>query len=62
MWEKTPFENCCSNLETVRTDCIGKSKNVLSEFSRCSTVIEIYFYEIDEHFETSLVIFGGVFI
>ena len=62
MREKTPFENCCSNREVVRTDCIGKSKNILSEFSGCSNVIKIYFYEIDEHFATGLVIFGGVFI
>ena len=62
MREKTPFENCCSNLETVWKDCIGKSKNVLSEFFGCRKVIEICCYEVDEHFETSLVIFGGVFI
>ena len=62
MREKTPFENCCSNLENVRTDCIGKSKNVLSAFSGCRNVIKIYSYEIDEHFATVLVIFGGVFI
>ena len=62
MREKISFENCCSNLETVRTDCIEKSKNILSEFSGCSNVIEIYSHEIDEHFSTGLVIFGGVFI
>ena len=62
MREKTPFENCCSNLETVWIDCIGKSKNELSEFFGYRNVIEICFYEIEEHFATGLVIFGGVFI
>ena len=62
MREKTPFENCCSNMETIRTDCIGKSKNLLSEFSGCRNVIVIDSYEIDEYFATSLAIFGGVFI
>ena len=56
MREKSPFENGCSNLETDQTDCIGKSKNVLSEFFGSRTVIEICCYEIDEYFETGLVI------
>ena len=62
MREKSPFQNCCSNLETVRTECIGKSKNKLSKFFGCRTIIEICSYEIDEYFSTGLVIFGGVFI
>ena len=62
MREKSPFENCCTNLETVWIDCVGKYKNILSEFSGCRNVIEICSYEIDEHFATRLVIFEGVFI
>ena len=62
MREKTPFENCCSNLETVRTDCVEKSRNVLSEFSRCRIVFEICSYETNEYFGTGFVIFGRVFI
>ena len=62
MREKTPFENCCSNLETVRTDCVGNFKNKLSAFSGCMTVFKFCSYEFDEHFPTGLVICGGVFI
>ena len=62
MRDKTPFENCCSNLEMFRADCVEKSKNVLSEFFGCRNDFEMCSYEIDECFTTILVIFGGVFI
>ena len=62
MREKTPSEYCCSNLEMFRTDCVEKSKNILSEFFGCKIIFGICFYEIDERFATGLVIFRGVFI
>ena len=41
---------------------LEKSKKELSEFFGYRNVIGICYYEIDEHFATGLVIFGGVFI
>ena len=61
MKEETPFENCCAKLENFRAGCVEKSKNVLFEFSGCRVTFEICSYEVDERFETGLVIFGVVF-
>ena len=62
MREKTPFENCCSNLEMFWTDCVEKSKNVFSKIFGCRTDFEMCSYEINERFATGLVNFGVVFI